>query len=131
MRRPGLVSLPAGARVVDAVAAAGGPDRRADQDRVNLAAPVVDGQQLVVPERGAADAPATAGAAGGAATPTVGLNTATAAQLEALPRIGPALAARIVAYRTAHGPFRTVDELGEVGGIGPKTLEGLRDLVTL
>lgn len=128
VRRPGLVSLPPGARVIDAVAAAGGPAARADQGAVNLAAPVADGQQVVVPQRGAG-APATPGAP--AAGAKVALNSATAAQLEALPRIGPALAARIIAYRTAKGAFRSIDELGEVGGIGPKTLAALRDLVTL
>lgn len=130
VRRPGLVSLPPGSRVLDAVAAAGGPVPKADQGAVNLAAPVVDGQQVVVPLRGAPSTPASSGAsaAGGAA---VSLNAATAEQLETLPRIGPALAARIIAWRTAHGPFRSVDQLGEVGGVGPKTLAGLRDAVTL
>ncbi|MFD1722193.1 ComEA family DNA-binding protein [Amnibacterium endophyticum] len=133
VRRPGLVSLPPGSRTIDAVAAAGGPAAGADQGAVNLAAPVVDGQQVVVPVRGAAPRTASGpgGAAAGAGAGTVALNSATAEQLETLPRIGPALAQRIVAYRTAHGPFRSVDELGEVGGIGPKTLAGLRDAVTL
>ncbi len=127
VRHPGLVALPAGARVIDAVTAAGGPTGSADQGAINLAARVTDGQQVVVPKRGAA--PAGAAAAPAASAP-VSLTTATAEQLETLPRIGPALAARILAYRDAHGGFSSVDELGEVGGIGPKTLAGLKDLVT-
>ena len=131
VRHPGLVSVPDGARVVDAVAAAGGPAPDADQAAINLAAPVADGQQVVVPRRGAAPAAAADGTGAAAGAAKVGLNSATAEQLETLPRIGPALAARILAYRAAHGAFRSIDELGEVGGIGPKTLAGLRDLVTL
>jgi competence protein ComEA len=123
---PGLVSLPAGARVIDAVAAAGGPTGSADQGAVNLAARVTDGQQVVVPKRGAAP-PGTTPTAGAAAP--ISLGSATAEQLETLPRIGPALAARIIAYRDAHSGFASVDDLGEVGGIGPKTLAGLKDLV--
>lgn len=126
VRHPGLVALPAGARVIDAVTAAGGPTGSADQGAINLAARVADGQQVVVPKRGAA--PAGSAAAPAASAP-VSLSTATAEQLETLPRIGPALAARILAYRDAHGGFSSVDELGEVGGIGPKTLAGLKDLV--
>lgn len=129
VRRPGLVSLPPGSRVIDALAAAGGPGPKADEGAINLAAPVVDGQQVVVPERGAVAATGPSAAAASGAT--VSLNTAAAAQLEELPRVGPALAARIIEYRTAHGAFRSIDELGEVGGIGPKILAGLRDRVTL
>lgn len=132
VRSPGLVALPSGSRVVDALAAAGGATSAADQAGVNLAARLVDGQQIVVPKRGAAPA-ATAGgnATGGAvASAPISLSTATAPQLETLPRIGPALAARIIAYREGHGAFSSIDELGQVGGIGPKTLAGLRDLVT-
>lgn len=128
VRAPGLVALPAGSRVADALAAAGGPTAEADQSGINLAARLADGQQVVVPERGAAAPAATASAAGAASGP-ISLSAATAEQLETLPRIGPALAARIIAYREAHGPFASVDRLGEVGGIGPKTLAGLRDLV--
>jgi competence protein ComEA len=127
VRHPGLVALPVGARVIDAVTAAGGPTGSADQSAVNLAARVADGQQVVVPKRGAA--PTTASGSGPTAGP-ISLSAATAEQLQTLPRIGPALAARILAYRDAHGGFTSVDQLGEVGGIGPKTLAGLKDLVT-
>ncbi|RIX28921.1 ComEA family DNA-binding protein [Amnibacterium setariae] len=129
VRRPGLVALPTGARLIDAVTAAGGPRPSADLGAVNLAARVVDGQQVAVPERGAPRSSAPPAAAGGSAAP-VSLSTATAEQLDALPQIGPALAARIVAYREAHGPFGAVGDLAQVGGIGPKTIAGLRDLVT-
>jgi len=128
VRHPGLVSVPDGARAVDAITAAGGPTSAADESQVNLAARVVDGQQLSVPARGAAGAPATASSA--APTGPVSLSSATADQLETLPRIGPAMAARIIAWRTANGPFRSVDDLAKVGGIGPKTLAGLAGLVT-
>ncbi|WP_375390362.1 ComEA family DNA-binding protein [uncultured Amnibacterium sp.] len=127
VRRPGIVALPAGARVVDAIAAAGGPAATADTDGINLAARVNDGQQVVVPDAGAPPTAAAAAGAAGTGGP-ISLSTATAEQLETLPRIGPAMAARILAYRDAHG-FATVDDLGNVGGIGPKTLEALRDLV--
>jgi competence protein ComEA len=130
VRHAGLVALPAGSRVVDALAAAGGPTGSADQGGLNLAARVSDGQQVVVPKRGAAPPSASTSTAGPAASGPISLSTATAEQLETLPRIGPALAARILAYRAAHGGFSAVDELGQVGGIGPKTLAGLRDLVT-
>jgi competence protein ComEA len=128
VRRPGLVSVPSSARAVDAIAAAGGPTAAADESQVNLAAHVVDGQHLVVPDRHAT--------VGGPAPPTAGpgtplsLGSATQAQLETLPRIGPAMATRILAWREAHGGFRSVDDLLKVGGIGPKTFAGLKDLVT-
>lgn len=123
VRRPGLVSLPDGARAVDAIAAAGGATAQADESQVNLAARVMDGQHLVVPQHGAAP---TALATGG----PISLSTATEAQLETLPRIGPAMAARILAWRAANGGFRSVNDLLKVGGIGPKTLAGLKDAVT-
>ena len=127
VRRPGLVALPAGSRVVDAIAAAGGTTAKAEEGALNLAARIVDGQQVVVPERGAASAAAAAASSGAPGTP-ISLSTATAEQLDTLPRIGPAMAARIIAYRDAHG-FASVADLGEVSGIGDKTLDGLQGLV--
>jgi competence protein ComEA len=137
VRHPGIVRLPAGSRVVDAVHAAGGPGPRAALDLINLARPLVDGEQLVVPRPGQ-----QVQAAPGGAGPTTGvipggsgsgspmnLNTATEADLDGLPGIGPVLAGRILAWRTEHGRFSTVDELGEVAGIGPKLLGQLRALV--
>jgi len=126
VRRPGLVAVPDGSRAVDAITAAGGPTAAADESGVNLAARVVDGQQLSVPVRGAPPAAPGPAASGG----PVSLSAASAEQLETLPRIGPAMAARIIAWRTANGPFRSVDDLLKVGGVGPKTLAGLQGLVT-
>lgn len=132
VRHPGVVSLPAGARTLDAVAAAGGATAAADEAGLNLVAPLADGQQVVVPRRGAVQAApaATPGAAASTASGAkVSIGAADAEQLETLPRIGPALAARIIAWRAAHGGFHTVDDLKNVSGIGPKTFAGLRDLV--
>jgi competence protein ComEA len=127
VRRAGLYRLPAGSRIADALARAGGATARAELDLVNLAAPLADGEQVLVPARGAP----LPGAAGGAASPTapVDLNSATAEQLDALPGIGPVTAAKIVAYRQAHGPFRSVDDLDAIPGIGPSRIENLRGLV--
>jgi competence protein ComEA len=137
---PGVVRVPAGSRVLDAVAAAGGPTLVADVGRVNLAAKLTDGQRVVVPAVGESPPIAVGGDSGSApgdavgvpspATP-VNLNEATAAQLDTLPGVGPATAAAIIAYRTQHGPFRTVDGLGDVRGIGSAKLEQLRPLVTV
>ncbi len=131
VRHPGVVTVPAGARVADAVAAAGGLRKGAKLGSTNLARPVVDGERVEVgPGADLAGAPGAASATGGAATaPILDLNSATADQLDALPGIGPVTAAKILAWRTANGRFTVVDELAEVPGIGPKTLEELRPLV--
>ncbi|MDR6970448.1 helix-hairpin-helix domain-containing protein [Leifsonia shinshuensis] len=140
VRKPGLVSLAPGARVVDAVAAAGGLTDDAEAAGVNLARPVADGEQLVVPRVGET-APAAAPGAGGAGTSatgsappagaTVNLNTATQAELETLPRIGPALAQRILDWRQANGRFAQVTDLMKVTGIGQKLFDGLKDRVVV
>jgi competence protein ComEA len=127
VRRPGVYTVPEGARVQAAVRRAGGPTADADLTLLNLAAPLQDGQQVVVPARIAPGA-AVAGPAVPSSGP-VSLSSATAEQLEALDGIGPALAARIVEWRTAHGGFASVDQLGEVAGIGPGRLASLRDQV--
>ncbi|MET4159389.1 ComEA family DNA-binding protein [Agromyces sp. PvR057] len=133
--RPGLVELDAGARVVDAVAAAGGFTAVADPAGVNLARPVVDGEQLVVLAIGqvpVADAGGGGASGGGAASDgLVHLNTADVAELDTLPRIGPALAQRILDYREANGPFTSVDQLLDVTGIGDAVFAGLAELVAL
>jgi competence protein ComEA len=132
--RPGLVELASGARVVDAVAAAGGFTAEADPAGVNLARPVVDGEQLVVLATGQVPPPAAGGAPGGGAATTdgvVNLNTADIAALDTLPRIGPALAQRIIDWREANGPFTSVDQLLEVAGIGDAVFSGLADRVAL
>jgi competence protein ComEA len=129
VRRPGLVRLPEGSRVADAIARAGGLRRGAERAGVNFAAPVSDGQQVVVPQHGAAvAADAGAGAASAVAGP-VSLSSATAEQLDTLPGVGPVTAEKIVAYRQQHGPFRSVDELDAISGIGPSRIANLRGLV--
>ena len=131
--KPGLVELTSGARVVDAVAAAGGFTADADPAGVNLARPVVDGEQLVVLAIGQVPPPASSGApgtgGGAAADGIVRLNTADLAALETLPRIGPALAQRIIDWREANGPFTSADQLLEVAGIGDAVFSGLADRV--
>lgn len=125
---PGLYVLHAGARVVDAIAAAGGFADDADPAAVNLAREVEDGEQLHVPRAGEAVPPVTGSAQ---QTGLVDLNTADAALLETLPRIGPAMAERIIAWRDDNGGFTTVEDLLAVPGIGDKMLESLRELVTV
>ncbi len=131
VRRPGVYRLPAGSRARDAVRRAGGPRRQADLASVNLAALLADGEQVRVAQLAPAGG-AVAGPGGASAPPAiVHLNGASIGDLDALDGIGPALAARIVAYRLAHGGFRTVDELDEVSGIGPARLEALRPRLAL
>ncbi|MCU1446239.1 helix-hairpin-helix domain-containing protein [Cryobacterium sp.] len=142
--RPGLFEVRDGARVVDVVAAAGGLLPTADQAGVNLARTLSDGEQLYVPLQGEAAAgapgaapgaagPAGGGAAGaaGAVAAKVNLNTATAADLDTLPRIGPAMAQRILDYRAAEGRFSSIDDLRNVTGIGEKTFAALKDLIAV
>jgi competence protein ComEA len=130
VRRPGLYRLATGGRVADALNRAGGATRRADLALVNLAAPLADGEQVVVPARGQAGTAPVASAGGGAvSTGPVHLNTATADQLDSLPGIGPVTAQKILDYRQKHGAFGSVDELDAVPGIGPSRLDQLRDLV--
>jgi competence protein ComEA len=132
--RPGVYSLGASARVTDAVTAAGGPDAEADLDVVNLAAIVTDGERIYVPKVGEV-VPVVVGDTPdiGDTTPPgpVDVNTATVDQLDVLPGVGPTTAAAIVAHRQEHGPFQTVEQLGDVRGIGPAKLDALRGLVTV
>ena len=128
VRRPGLYRLREGSRIADAVARAGGVTRKADVTLVNLAAPLADGLQVVVPRRASALA-AGGGEAGGpdAAQGPVHLNTATLEQLDALPGVGPVTAQKILDFREQKGGFTSVDDLDAVPGIGPARLEQLRD----
>lgn len=134
VRRPGLYRVREGARVGAALELAGGPTGKADLAGTNLAARVQDGQQILVPVRGAAPAPVAATGTGtgtDTAQPAgpLSLANATQPQLEELDGIGPTLAARILEYRDSHGGFRSVEELGEVDGIGEVRLEALRQAV--
>ncbi|OBB42133.1 ComEA family DNA-binding protein [Mycobacterium sp. 852002-51961_SCH5331710] len=149
VHKPGLVTLATGARIADALTAAGGPLDGADLVGLNMARRITDGEQIVVgiapspgepPAMGSsvstgvaspapANAPASGDGAGAPAGGTVDLNTATVEQLDALPGIGPVTAAAIVAWRDANGRFSSVDQLGDVDGIGPARLEKLRNLV--
>ena len=131
VRRPGLYRLAQGSRIADAVARAGGATGKADLAQVNLAAPLADGEQVVVPRRGGVPGAASSGgaAAPGAPAAPVQLSTATLEQLDTLPGVGPVTAQKILDYREKHGAFSSVDALDAVPGIGPKRLEQLRDLV--
>ncbi|MBG6213500.1 MAG: helix-hairpin-helix domain-containing protein [Cryobacterium sp.] len=133
--RPGLFQLHDGARVMDAIAAAGGVTAEADPAGVNLARILSDGEQFYVPRQGEVPPALTAAPAGsaGANAPAakVNLNTATVADLDSLPRIGPTMAQRIIDYRTTNGRFTSVDGLRDVAGIGDKTFEALKDLITV
>jgi len=137
------VRVPAGARVADALALAGGPGARAELDGVNLAAKVVDGQQIMVPERGvvaAAGGSATSAAGGSAASAggsvtapgaPVNINTASLEELDALSGVGPATAQKIIDYRTANGPFKAVDDIKNVSGIGDAMFAAMKDQITV
>jgi competence protein ComEA len=125
VRHPGLVSLPRGSRVADAVAAAGGLVRGGSSGGLNLARVLADGEQVVVsPEAVAAPGPASSDAA--SASAVVDLNSATASDLDTLPGVGPVMAGRILDWRTAHGRFTSVDQLREVSGIGARTFDRLK-----
>lgn len=121
VRRPGIVRVRDGDRVGDAISEAGGPSAKANLNAINLAMRLADGQQVIVPARGAVPSSGASGATG-----PVSLSSATAEQLDTLDGVGPGLAQKIIAYRTEHGGFRSVDELAEVPGIGDKRMEALR-----
>jgi competence protein ComEA len=134
VRRPGLYRLEQGTRIADAVSRAGGATAKADLALINLAAPLADGEQVVVPKRGAVAGAASAGGgassvAGAPSSGPVHLSTATLEQLDSLPGIGPVTAQKILDYRQKHGAFTSVDELDAVAGIGPARLDQLQDLV--
>jgi competence protein ComEA len=134
VQRPGLYRLRDGARIADAVRRAGGARHSADLAALNLAAPLVDGVQVLVPSRAATVPGAMSSGAGGAGgvagVAAVSLSSATVEELDELPGVGPITAQKIVDYRAEHGPFASVDDLDAVPGIGPTRIEQLRDLVT-
>lgn len=132
VREPGVYEFAAGARVVDAIDAAGGARPGAVLEALNLAAPLIDGTQILVPREGEAGAvPPLAAGSGSVAGALVNINTAGASELEALPGIGEVIAQRIVDHRTANGPFASVDQLLDVSGIGDAILGSIRELVTV
>lgn len=130
---PGVYEFVTGDRVIDAVERAGGAKPGADLSILNLAAPLTDGTQVVVSKEGAAGAVGVTGSSTGGTTAgaLININTATATEFETLSGIGEVLAAAIVDYRTENGPFTSVDELEDVSGIGPSTLDEIRDQVTV
>jgi competence protein ComEA len=131
VRQPGLYRLDEGSRIDDAVRAAGGPKPKAALDLINLASPVADGQQVIVPVRGRGASVGASGMSGSAPSERVHLNTATLEQLDTLPGIGPVTAQKILDYRTEHGAFSSVEELDAVPGIGPARLAELKEAVDL
>lgn len=136
VQSPGVYRLSSGARVIDAVQAAGGVAVDSNSDAINLAAALTDGERVYVPRVGEVAPVVASGSTTGSGASTapsgpVNLNTATADDLDSLPGVGPATAAAILAYRDEHGPFAAVDDLGEVRGIGTVKLDALRGLVTV
>jgi competence protein ComEA len=133
VKKPGVYEFTEGQRVIDALNAAGGPKHDANLAALNLAAPLADGSQVLVPATVAAGSVpgSSSGSTTSGGTTLINVNTADAIQLQDLPGIGEVLSAEIVKYREENGPFASVDQLDEVSGIGPATLEDIRDLVTV
>jgi len=129
VQQPDVYALPSGSIIKDAVLAAGGPAGDADLDRINLASPFADGQQIYVPRLGEESVPVQPPSRLPASAGKVNLNTADAATLETLPGIGPALAQRILDFRQASGPFERIEDVMEVSGIGPGIFDQIRELI--
>lgn len=132
--KPDVYSLPNGSIVKDALEAAGGATSDADLNHVNLAQALKDGQQVYVPKIGEVPTPAPTSAKGTPGTVVTGpinINTATQDELDSLPHIGPAIAARIIDYRTKHGPFARIEDIKNVQGIGPSIFDAIKDLITV
>jgi competence protein ComEA len=131
VREPGVYEFAEGERVIDAIERAGGSIPKADLSLLNLAAPLVDGTQILVPKAGPPGAVVPGGATPGSSGGLININTASETELETLSGIGEVLAATIVEYRTQNGPFASVEDLMDVSGIGPATLDEIRDQVTI
>jgi competence protein ComEA len=131
VHQPGVYEFAEGDRVIDAIERAGGPLAKADLSLLNLAAPLTDGTQILVPKAGAAGTSPAPAEVPGAAGGLININSASATELETLSGIGEVLAATIVEYRTQNGPFASVEDLMDVSGIGPATLDEIRDQVTV
>ena len=131
VKNPGIVTLPPGSRVIDAIKAAGGLDGKADTTALNMARVLSDGEQILVGIDPVAPAGTSADGAPGAAGAKVNLNSATEAQLDTLPGVGPVTVGAIIAWRGEHGRFSRIEELMEVKGIGPATMAELKPLVTI
>jgi competence protein ComEA len=135
VRHPGVYEFASGDRVIDAVNRAGGPRNGADLTSLNLAAPLTDGTQIVIPKPGATVMPGGTETSGSGTstggTTLININTASETELEELSGVGPVTAAAIIDYRTQNGPFATVDDLIDVSGIGPSTLEQIRPFATV
>lgn len=140
--RPGLYKFPDGARIQDAVEAAGGLLASADENALNLAAPLIDGQQLDVPYKAGSEPSSSESGpvlpqstsevtANELAGELININTATAAELDTLPGIGPTTAKKIIDYRDENGPFATIEDIQNVSGIGPATFDEIKDLITV
>lgn len=131
VRHPGVYEFAAGERVIDALNRAGGPAKGADLVPINLAAPLVDGTQILIPKKGQLAAVGSSVSAGSSVGGLININTAGETELEEISGIGPSKAAAIIQYRTENGPFASVDDLINVSGIGPATLETMRPQVTI
>jgi competence protein ComEA len=131
VREPGVYEFAEGDRVIDAIERAGGALSKAELSLLNLAAALVDGTQILVPKAGPTAPGVVPGTAPGSTGGLINVNTASAVELESLPGIGEVLAATIIEYRTENGPFTSVEDLMDVSGIGPATLEEIRDQVTV
>lgn len=139
VRNPGLYYIPANSRVADAIQTAGGPTSDADLDAINLASKITDGSKVIVPSKvkvsniSSSLSNSLEGASTGinSSNKKININTATAKELEELPGIGPALAGRIVSYRETNGPFKSIEEIKKVSGIGEKKFEAIKDLIVV
>lgn len=129
--KPDVYSLPPGSIVKDALVAAGGPSPEADLDSINLAMPLKDGMHVLIPRKGEASPVAASVLSPQSTSPLININTASQAELESLPGIGPVLARRIIEFRQTHGPFNSIEELKKVPGIGEATFSRIKDYITV